>query len=236
MHDCVEDKAFMTEASEIQGRLLEMYQALLARFGHRRWWPAETAFEMCVGAVLTQNTAWKNVTQAIENLKTFKVLDISSMHRLGTDELALLIKPSGYYNIKAKRLKNLVRHIVERHQGQLSAMFSLPLDVLRQELLSVNGVGKETADSIILYAAHKPIFVVDAYTKRVLGRHGMLSLASDYDDVQAFFHQHLPRDTLLFNDFHAQFVAVGKHYCKTKPVCKDCPLLEVLSLPGPPEP
>ncbi len=183
---------------------------------------------MCVGAVLTQNTAWKNVTQAIANLKAVGALDVFAIHRMSEEELALLIKPSGYFNVKAKRLKSLVRHIVTRHKGELSSMLGLNLGELRRELLTVNGVGKETADSIILYAANKPIFVVDAYTKRVLGRHGLLPPNGDYDAVQEFFHLHLPRDAALFNDYHAQLVAVGKHYCKTKPACEECPLLAVL--------
>ncbi|MGC8908588.1 MAG: endonuclease III domain-containing protein [Desulfomonilaceae bacterium] len=222
------------EISETGRLLLAAYEALRARFGHRKWWPADTPFEMCVGAVLTQNTAWKNVTQAIARLKAAGALDVFAIHGMSQEELAVLIKPSGYYNVKAKRLKSLVRHIVTRHKGELSAMLALPVGELRKELLAINGVGKETADSIILYAANKPIFVVDAYTKRVLARHGLLPPDSDYDAVQEFFHRRLPRDAALFNDYHAQFVAVGKHYCKTKPACEECPLLEALPSPGAP--
>ncbi len=223
----------MTEKLENRKMLMAMYQALRRRFGHRRWWPAETPFEMCVGAVLTQNTAWKNVIQAIANLKAARALDLVAIHEMQVEVLASLIKPSGYYNVKAKRLKNLVSRIVTHYDADLSSMLELPISVLRKELLTINGVGKETADSIILYAAQKPIFVVDAYTKRVLSRHGLLPQDGEYDIVQDYFHSHLPRDTALFNDYHAQFVALGKHYCKTKPLCEECPLLEVLSSPQP---
>lgn len=223
----MKDELAQADSPSTRRLLLAAYNALRARYGHRNWWPADTPFEMCVGAVLTQNTAWKNVTQAIANLKAAGALDVFAIHLMEPEELAVLIKPSGYYNIKARRLKSLVSHIVRRHRGELSSLLDLPLGTLRKELLSVNGVGKETADSIILYAAEKPIFVVDAYTKRVLGRHGILPADSDYDEVQEFFHRHLPRDVPLFNDYHAQFVAVGKNHCKAKPSCEGCPLADV---------
>jgi len=195
-----------------------------ARFGYRNWWPGESPFEVCVGAVLTQNTAWRNVVKAINNLKAASVLDLFRIYEMPHGELAELIRPAGYFNVKAARLGNLVRHIVQEHRGDLESLFSLPTQKLREELLSINGVGKETADSIILYAANQPIFVVDAYTKRVLHRHGLITEKSDYDEVQELFHSNLPPDTALFNDFHAQFVAVGHHYCKRTPLCDQCPL------------
>lgn len=205
-------------------RLMDIYEALRNAFGHRNWWPGETPFEMCVGAVLTQNTAWKNVAKAIENLVAHDALNPFTLYHMPLDELADLIRPSGYYNIKAKRLWNLVALLVEKYGGDLDALFALPIDALRAELLSVKGVGKETADSIVLYAARKPIFVVDAYTTRVLRRHGLVDDDADYDAVQELFHLHLPRDVALYNDFHAQFVAAGHHYCKKKPLCRQCPL------------
>jgi len=195
-----------------------------SRFGHRNWWPGDSPLEVCIGAVLTQNTAWKNVVRAIDNLKAASALDLFRIYELSHDELAELIHPAGYYNVKAMRLGNLVRHIVETHSGDLDTMFSARTEKLREELLSINGVGKETADSIILYAANKPIFVVDAYTKRVLHSHGLINEKADYDEVQELFHSALPRDVDLYNDFHAQFVAVGHHYCKRKPRCEECPL------------
>lgn len=208
--------------------LMEFYEALHERFGHRNWWPGDSPFEVCVGAVLTQNTSWKNVAKAIENLKAASVLDPLSIYALNRDELANLVRPSGYFNVKAERLKNLVGYLVEQHEANLRSLFENPQDGLREELLSINGIGRETADSIILYAAEKPIFVVDAYTRRVLLRHGLISEKEDYDAVQDLFHRSLPRDVALFNDFHAQFVAVGHNYCKKTPMCEQCPLQRFL--------
>jgi endonuclease III related protein len=208
--------------------LKELYNALVARFGHRGWWPGDSPFEVCVGAILTQNTAWKNVAKAIENLKLAEALDPFVLYSMPQENLAELIRPAGYYNVKAKRLRNLLSLIVEEHEGDLDSLFSLPMDDLRTRLLSVNGVGFETADSIILYAAGKPIFVVDAYTGRVLKRHGLVDQQADYRAMQEFFHARLPRDADLYNDFHAQIVAVGHHYCKRKALCDECPLVEFL--------
>jgi endonuclease-3 related protein len=213
--------------------LMDYYFAMSAKFGHRNWWPADTPFEVCVGAILTQNTAWKNVVKAIDNLKQASALDPVAIYRMPIDELARLIRPAGYYNVKAVRLHNLVAHLVENHQGDLSSLFSEPIESLREELLSIKGVGKETADSIILYAAGKPIFVVDAYTKRVLERHGLIAERADYDSIQKLFHSNLPSDVALFNDFHAQFVAVGHNYCKKRPLCEICPLQQFLPVPVP---
>jgi len=186
---------------------------------------------VCAGAVLTRNTAWKNVAKAINNIKQASALDPFVIYRMPVDDLAQLIRPAGYYNVKALRLRNFVAQIVEKHRGDLSSLFSVPLESLREELLSVNGIGKETADSIILYAAGKPIFVVDAYTKRVLERHKIVAEKADYDSIQLLFHAQLPRDVALFNDFHAQIVAVGHNYCKRRPLCEICPLRGFL--PGP---
>lgn len=213
-----------SKKADLHQVLMDYYQAMLTHFGHRCWWPADTEFEVCVGAILTQNTAWKNVTKAIANLKDASCLDPGSIYSMPTERLAGLIRPAGYFNVKAKRLKNLISHIVEDHGADLNAMFSQDLDTLRNSLLSINGVGCETADSIILYAARKPVFVIDAYTKRILVRHGFADDKVDYATMQQFFHSHLPRDTALYNDFHAQIVAVGNRYCKRKPVCEECPL------------
>ena len=210
--------------TDIGKLLIDYYHALLERFGRRNWWPAKTPFEVCVGAVLTQNTAWKNVVRAIDNLKEAAMLDPLILSRTPLDEIAQVIRPAGYYNVKAKRLGNLVDRLVGAYDGDLDRLFSLPEGKLRMELLSINGVGKETADSIILYAACKPIFVVDAYTKRVVLRHNLMGETADYDAIQDFFHCNLPRDVDLFNDFHAQIVAVGHHYCRKTPRCHECPL------------
>ena len=152
------------------------------------------------------------------------MLDPLSIYEMSHDRLAALIRPAGYFNVKAVRLKNFVSHLVERHVADLNSLFRSDVPDLREELLSIRGVGRETADSIILYAAGKPIFVVDAYTKRVLHRHGLVDDRADYDSVQNLFHANLPKDTALYNDFHAQFVAVGHHYCKKTPKCDQCPL------------
>jgi len=208
--------------------LMCFYEAMYSRFGHRNWWPAESPFEVCVGAILTQNTSWKNVTKAIENLKAAAVLEPLEIYRLSVEQLAELIRPSGYYNIKAARLKNFVAVLVEKYRADLTALFSESMAELRPILLSISGIGKETADSMILYGAKLPVFVVDAYTKRVLFRHRVISEREDYDGIQKLFHGRLPRDAALFNDFHAQFVAVGHHYCKKIPQCRQCPLRELL--------
>lgn len=214
----------ITNEDGVRERLMGMYQAMRAHFGHRKWWPGNSPFEVCVGAILTQNTAWRNVVRAITNLKAASALDPIRIHELSHDELAALIRPAGYFNVKARRLRNFVDLLVLRHNGDLDALFDSQVEALRQELLSINGIGKETADSIILYAAGKPIFVVDAYTRRVLSRHGLVDEKADYDTVQALFHAHIPRDADLYNDFHAQFVAVGHSYCKRVPLCDSCPL------------
>lgn len=204
--------------------MLSIYQLMLNRFGHRNWWPGDSPLEICVGAILTQNTSWKNVAKAIRALKDAQMMETGRMREIGLEELAGLIRPAGYYNVKAVRLKNFIDHIFENRKGDLEDLFDQPMGELRKELLSINGIGPETADSIILYAAKKPIFVVDAYTRRILGRHGMVGRNATYEMVQALFHEHLEPDEGLYNDFHAQFVAVGHHYCKPKPRCQGCPL------------
>jgi endonuclease-3 related protein len=214
--------------------LLNMYDWMREAFGYRNWWPANSPFEVCVGAVLTQNTSWKNVAKAIANLKDVRALDPFVIHLSSQEQLAAWIRPAGYFNIKAGRLKNFVNHLVERHKGSLDSLFSGEIESIRKELLAIKGIGKETADSMILYAAGKPIFVVDAYTKRILNRHALLQTGSDdYDSIQAIFHVHLPRDPELYNDFHAQFVAVGHRYCRKKPDCSQCPLAAFLPEGGP---
>jgi endonuclease III related protein len=204
--------------------LMSMYRALRERFGPRHWWPAGSPFEVCVGAILTQNTSWKNVAKAIDSLKAAGRLDPSRIYYTGHDELAQIIKPAGYFNVKATRLRNFINHLVEKHGGDLDSFFSAPVTTLREELLSIKGIGKETADSMILYAANKPIFVVDAYTKRILYRHGLVTADADYDTMQTIFESNIPLEVDLFNDFHAQLVAAGHHYCKRIPLCDKCPL------------
>ncbi len=203
---------------------MEMFHNLLNHFGSQKWWPAETELEMMVGAILTQNTNWKNVEKAIENLKWKNLLLLDRLYTISTPELAESIRPAGYFNIKAKRLKNLIDFVVERYQADLSLFLKEETKTLREGLLSVKGIGPETADSILLYAARRPVFVVDAYTHRILQRHGMADEQASYHELQALFMDHLADDPALFNEFHALIVKAGKGYCRRKPLCHLCPL------------
>ncbi len=205
-------------------RLMDMYNRLFSFFGPQNWWPAETPFEVMIGAILTQNTNWKNVEKAIENLKKEGLLSVSELHSIREQELASLIRPAGYYKMKAKRLKNFISHIVEDHGGNLENLFSLDTESLRKELLSIKGIGPETADSILLYAARRPVFVVDSYTYRILKRHDIIWDDIPYDELQRIFMENLPHDESLFNEFHALIVETGKHFCKKRPLCEACPL------------
>lgn len=205
--------------------LENVYAALLDHFGPRNWWPGDTPFEIMVGAVLTQNTAWRNVEKAIENLKRARKLSPKAVHKLKSRELAKLIKPSGYYNVKAKRLKSFVRWFVESCGGDEKNLRGVPTKKLREELLSVHGIGQETADSILNYALRRRTFVVDAYTKRVFARHGWMDGPLTYESIQKFVMSSIPKSLPLYRDFHAQIVAVGSRYCTPKnPKCGDCPL------------
>jgi len=201
-----------------------IYKKLYSAFGPQHWWPGETPFEVAVGAILTQNTNWGNVEKAITNLKNDRKLNAAAIHGLAAGRLASLIRPAGYFNIKAKRLKHFVDFLVGEYSGSMAKMKKEEADVIRKKLLAVNGIGPETADSIILYALEKPVFVIDAYTKRVLSRHNILDHDSSYDKFQQLFHRNLGKDVQLFNEYHALIVSVAKEHCKTKPVCAGCPL------------
>jgi endonuclease III related protein len=203
----------------------QIYETLFAHFGRQHWWPGESSFEISVGAILTQNTNWANVERAITNLKQARVLNPVRLSRLDSRITARLIRPSGYYRLKTKRLRNFLHLVMTQYGGSLRRMKNSSLESLREELLSVNGIGPETADSILLYAFDKPIFVVDAYTKRVFLRHNLIPDHATYDDVQAFCSHRLRRSSRLFNEFHALIVRLGKEYClKTNPRCDICPL------------
>lgn len=205
--------------------LLKIYYAMLSSHGHRHWWPGDTPFEIMVGAILTQNTAWKNVEKAIMGLKRERLLSISGLRKVPLAKLAKVIRPSGYFNQKAKKLKALIRHMDQEYGGSLKRMKHQPLPALREKLLKVWGVGPETADSILLYALEKPVFVVDAYTKRIFLRHRWIPELAGYDQIQRVFMDHLPEDERLYNDYHAQLVAVGNRYCKrSEMLCEQCPL------------
>lgn len=205
-------------------KLLRIYKKLYASFGPQYWWPGETPLEVAVGAILTQNTNWGNVEKAIENLKKNHLLRPSALHGLSHDRLAELIRPAGYFNIKAKRLKNFIEFLMKEYRGSMNRMKKEDSRSVRKKLLSVNGIGPETADSIILYALGKPVFVIDAYTKRVFSRHNILDHDAPYEAFQEFFHAKLKENVSLFNEYHALVVRLAKEYCRTKPVCTGCPL------------
>lgn len=206
---------------------MDIYHALFASFGPQHWWPGDTPFEVMVGAILTQNTSWDNVEKAISNLKNADCLDPGIINRMRKDWLSSLIRPAGYFNVKATRLKSFIAFFMNHYNGRVKEMMRADADALRNELLAVNGIGHETADSILLYALGKPIFVIDAYTKRVLSRHGILPFERSYDEFQSLFHSNLPANRKLFNEYHALFVRVGKEFCKPKPRCSGCPLRDL---------
>lgn len=202
-----------------------LYRGLLAGYGPQGWWPARTPFEVIVGAILTQNTSWRNVERAIASLRAARALAPGPMLELPEVRLAALIRPAGYYRVKARRLRNLLGHLARRHGGSVARMLRTPSRPLREELLAVSGIGPETADSILLYAAGRPVFVVDAYTRRVLSRHGLCRPDERYDRVQAVFTGALPPDAALFNEYHALLVRLGKEHCRPRaPRCADCPI------------
>lgn len=214
---------------------LEPYQRLLAAYGPQHWWPGDTPFEVMVGAVLTQNTAWANVERAIANLKSTQALSVLAILAMTDAGLADLIRPAGYFNVKARRLKALCAFLVD--QGVAAAPERLreaaSLPELRRRLLAVHGVGEETADSILLYALDLPIFVVDAYTRRVFSRLGLLTGQETYGQIQDAFQSHLPADGALYNDYHALIVHLGKTVCRPRPRCAECPLRPLCVHPQP---
>jgi endonuclease-3 related protein len=204
--------------------LLKIYKLLDGYFGDLHWWPAVTPFEIMVGAILTQNTAWTNVETAIKALRKRRLLTPAALSRIPEDDLALIIRPSGYYHLKAARLKALVRFLMNDYSGNVTAMKAESLPLLREKLLGVRGVGPETADSILLYACQKPIFVSDAYTRRIFLRHGLIGEAADYDEIQSLVMTSLPSNVNLFNQLHALIVVAAKTFCRKRPECADCPL------------
>ena len=208
----------------MQRLLMNIYRKLYQAYGPRHWWPGETPFEVMVGAILTQNTSWSNVEKAIQRLKWKGVLSSEAIHQLRKSQLASLIKPSGYYRIKADRLKTFVNFLFENYNGNIKRMVKEDLEMLRPKLLAVKGIGPETADSILLYGLKKPIFVVDAYTQRVLSRHGIISDKATYEEIQKVFMNHLSIDEKLFNEYHALLVHLGKTVCKKIPRCDQCPI------------
>jgi endonuclease-3 related protein len=208
------------------------YDSLQAAFGPQHWWPAQSADEMIIGALLTQNTNWKNVEKALAGLRRQGSLSLAAIAKLETETLEELVRPSGYFRQKAKRLKLLAEHITAA--GGLRRLAAKPTPDLRNWLLDQPGVGPETADSILLYAFGRPVFVIDAYTLRIGRRHDWFEPATDYAAAQAFFTRHLPRKSALYNEFHALLVRVGKEFCRPKkPDCAHCPLFFLYPVPGP---
>jgi endonuclease-3 related protein len=209
---------------EKRQRLLKIFDILLSSFGRRNWWPGDTPLEVMVGAILTQNTSWKNVERAITNLKDQGLLEVDALYRIDEKALAEIIKPAGYYNIKSNRLKNFIKVIHDKYGSTIDNLSKYDTKSLKDILLDIKGIGEETADSILLYALNRPIFVVDAYTKRFLKNHDLYNGNGNYADIQRFFIDHLPEDTALYNEYHALLVYLGQHFCKKIPKCKGCPL------------
>jgi endonuclease-3 related protein len=222
--------------------LLKVFDRLYSTFGPQHWWPVDgryqggpqdinAAFEVMVGAILTQNTAWTNVEKALENLRSADCLTPETLRKVSTKRLARLLRPSGYFNVKARRVKSFINFLVQQFGGDVRRMLKEDPALLRQKLLSVKGIGPESADSILLYAGGLPWFVVDAYTRRIFSRHGLVADRVSYEDLQDFFMRDLPRDTRLYNEYHALMVKLGKETCRKKPLCEQCPLLAILGEP-----
>lgn len=214
----------------------EVFRILLDKLGPQDWWPGETPLEVMVGAVLVQNTAWPNVERAIANLRAADALDAQRLAHASLEELEQLIRPAGYFRVKARRLQNLMRWLVQRTGGDVDVLRGGSAETLRGELLSINGVGPETADAILLYALDMPVLVVDGYTLRIWARHGWIEYGADYHRLQGHLTGELPRDAMIFNELHALVVEVGKRWCKPKPKCDGCPLQGLLPPEGIVEP
>jgi endonuclease III related protein len=205
--------------------LAAYYDALFRAYGEQHWWPGRTRFEVIVGAILTQSTSWKNVELAIMALRREKLLSLTAIERVPLATLARLIRSSGYYRQKARKLKAFIRFVRETYAGSLDKMFATPTVELREKLLNVHGIGPETADSILLYAGEHPVFVVDAYARRILERHELASQKSSYEQIRELFERSLPADVSLFNEYHALIVHTGKNFCrKQRPLCEECAL------------
>lgn len=209
--------------------LRQYYDTLYQTLGHQHWWPGRTPFEIIVGAILTQNTSWANVVRAITNLRRERLLTPAAIERVPLARLERLVRSSGYFRQKAKKLKAFVRFLRRGYSGSLTRMFRTPTLELREQLLAVHGIGPETSDSILLYAGNHPVFVIDAYTRRIIERHGLAHSRLGYDEVRELFERNLPRNVALFNEFHALIVNVGKNWCRAKnPLCAECPLEQFL--------
>ncbi len=207
--------------------LMKIYDLMSAYFGPRGWWPGDSNFEICVGAILTQSVSWKNTAKAISNLKNAGLLDLKAMHCCPQAEIEKCIVPAMYFRTKARKLKAFVSHVMGKYNGDLSRMLARDGPELREELLAIYGIGPETADSMILYAAGKRVFVVDAYTRRIFSRLGFYQDNISYTQMQEFFMHRLPPEVPLYNEFHALIVGIGNRFCSSRrPKCQECPLRE----------
>jgi endonuclease III related protein len=210
----------------------QYFDALFQAHGQQHWWPARSPFEVIVGAILVQNTTWVNVERAIANLRRARLLSPSALEKVPQAKLARLIRCSGYFRQKARKLKEFVGYLRVEHRGSLAAMFRTPTAKLREQLLRVHGIGPETADSILLYAGNHPAFVVDAYTRRILQRHGLAHGKESYEEIRGLFEESLPNDPQLFNEYHALLVHTGKSFCRARaPLCSECALRSFLPHP-----
>ena len=219
----------MKDRSRTSTGVLRLYEHLLHRLGPQGWWPGDTSFEIALGALLTQNTAWRNVEQALQRLRARGWLTPEALARAPRKDLETLLRPTGYFRQKAERVQRFARWWLA--QGGEAGLRRLPLPEFRRRLLALKGIGPETADSILLYAFHRPVLVVDAYTRRILSRHGV-PIPHDYEGLRRYLEDRLPREVSLYQEFHALMVAVGKRFCRPSPRCTDCPVQEVW---GPPQ-
>ena len=218
-----------------KNRLRMFYEHMAAHFGTTHWWPGDSPFEIAIGAILTQNTAWTNVEKAIENLKRDKLLDPEKMVSSAKERLEEALRPSGYFRVKAERVRIFCRYLLETYgtQAPMTRMAERDWPVLRHELLALNGIGPETADDILLYACGKPVFVVDAYTRRIFGRHGFVPHTIKYEELRAFFERHMTPDIHVYKEYHGLIVWTGKEFCRRSPKCEQCPLAALLPGSGP---
>jgi endonuclease-3 related protein len=217
-------------AESVAERLLDIYRRLYAAYGRQHWWPADSPFEVVVGAILTQSASWVNVEKAIQNLRAVGLVSPEALLRVDLAELARLIRPTVYYNAKARKLKAFLEMLFDRHGGDLDTLFALPLPQLRQQLLATHGIGQETADSIIVYAAGKPSFVIDAYTRRLFSRLGLEPPIDSYASWQAMFSEALPPDVQVYNEYHALIDRHAKTVCRKAPLCGQCCLRDICRL------
>ncbi len=209
---------------DLSSPIFAIYQKLYDYYGPQNWWPAESDFEVIVGAILTQNTAWQNVEKAIQNLKTYNLLTPQKLWAISEKKLYPIIKPSGFYRLKTKRLKAFLDFMFKKYDGSISNLKNQKLSILRKEMLEISGIGEETADSILLYALKKPVFVIDAYTRRTFSRHNFFDYNTAYSKIQEIFMRQLPKSVKIYQEYHALLVKLAKDYCQTKPKCSKCPM------------